>query len=191
MKNICKVGIIGGGCAGCTAALYAARADLKPFVFCGNLDEKGGLLTKTSLVENFPGFPEGIKGFDLIENMQKQAEKNGASLIDETVKQVDFSTYPYVVRTEEKKTFECLSIIIATGATPKKLGLPKEDQFWGKGISTCSVCDGALYRNKAIIVVGGGDGAMEHALFLTKFSSVTLLHRGSSFGRLRRCKKRS
>lgn len=182
--NVCiNVAIIGGGCAGLSAALYCARAELKPIVFCGELNDKGGLLIKTSIVENYPGFSDGILGFDLIEQMQRQAVKYGAILIDSEIVKVDFDDdHKYKVLTDnEGRVYKCLSVIIATGSKPNKLYLPNEENLWSKGISSCAVCDGALYKNKRIAVIGGGDTAMEEALFLTKFSNVLLIHRGNSF----------
>lgn len=181
----CSVIIIGAGVAGLSAAIYIARAELKPLVFAGQAATKGGMLTKTSIVENYPGFQDGIDGFQLINNMEIQAVKYGSQIIDRDVvsvevqdggnhnffKLVDDSNDIYITKT----------IIIATGSTPNKLGLPNEQKLWGYGISSCAVCDGALYKNKKIIVVGGGDSAMENALFLTKFSNVTLIHRRDTF----------
>ena len=170
--------IIGAGCAGLTAGIYCGRAELKTLIFAGNIENKGGLLVKTSIVENYPGFPDGILGYDLIHNMELQAVKTGVEIINQEVTAVDL----------EKKTvssggkiFSCKVIIIATGSKPNKLNLPDEDRLWAKGISSCAVCDGALYKRKRIVVVGGGDSAMEEASFLTKFSNVTLIHRGASF----------
>jgi thioredoxin reductase (NADPH) len=176
-----KVIIIGAGCAGLTAAIYAARAELNPIIFAGNLEEKGGLLTKTSVVENYPGFPDGILGYDLITNMEKQAIKYGTVVIDSEITKIDLSQKPYTVTDDTGIIYKTHSIIIATGSKPNRLGLEDEDKYWSKGISSCAVCDGALYRNKKIVVVGGGDSSLEEALFLTKFSDVTLIHRRDSF----------
>lgn len=179
-EPIHKVIIIGGGCAGLTAALYAARANLKPVLFAGNLEDKGGLLSKTSVVENYPGV-DGILGYDLIRNMEDQAVKNGTTIIDKDVVNVDFSTKPVKVIDSDNEIHLTESLIVAPGSTPNKLGLPKEDKLWGRGISSCAVCDGALYKSKKIVVIGGGDTALEEATYLTKFSDVTLIHRRDAF----------
>jgi len=176
-----KVIIIGAGCAGLTAAIYAARADLNPIIFSGNLEEKGGLLTKTSVVENYPGFPDGILGYDLITNMEQQAVKYGAIVIDSEINNIDLSQKPYTITDDTGTIYKTASIVIATGSKPNRLGLEDEDKYWSKGISSCAVCDGALYRNKKIVVIGGGDSALEEALFLTKFSDVILIHRRDTF----------
>ena len=172
-----KVIIIGAGCAGLTAAIYCARAELKPIVFAGSFEHKGGLLMKTSIVENYPGFSEGVWGADLVQSMEKQALLVGSLIIDRDVVSIDVSSRPFSVTDDAGDTYQADSIIIAVGSSPNKLGLPDEDRLWGKGISSCAVCDGALYRNKKIVVVGGGDSAIEEALFLTKFSDVILIHR--------------
>lgn len=176
-----NVVVIGGGCAGLSAAIYCARALLKPLVFAGNLENKGGLLVKTSIVENFPGYPDGINGFELISNMESQAVKYGAEIIDEEINKVDFKNKPYTLTCSNGITYQTHSVIICTGSSPNKLHLPNEDKFWSAGISSCAVCDGALYKDKSIMVVGGGDSAMEEALFLTKFSNVVLIHRREQF----------
>lgn len=173
--------IIGGGCAGLTAAIYASRSELNPIVFAGTPESKGGMLVKTSVVENYPGFPDGIEGFDLIENIENQAKKYGAQIIDKDVISVDFTQVPFMIIDENLTKHYARTVIIATGSKPNKLGLENEDKMWSKGISSCAVCDGALFRNKHIVVVGGGDSAMEEALFLTKFSRVTLIHRKDTF----------
>ena len=182
--NINNVIIIGGGCAGLSAAIYCARAGLNPLIFVNNLNEKGGLLVKTSIVENYPGFQDGILGFDLVQNMEQQAINSGISsdnIIDREIVNVDFSKKPFMVEDESNNIYYAHSVILATGSKPNKLNLPDEDRLWAHGISSCAVCDGALYRNKRIVVVGGGDSAMEEAHFLTKFSNVTLIHRRDSF----------
>lgn len=176
--------IIGGGPCGLTAALYAVRAGLSTIVFCGNLEMKGGLLTKTSIVENFPGFPDGILGYDLIENIEKQCKIQGVISIEKQVKEVNFSKikgYTHGLKTDDETEYKCKSVLIATGSTPNKLQLPNEDMLWAKGISSCAVCDAPLYKNKKIVVVGGGDSAMEEALYLSKISEVLLIHRNESF----------
>lgn len=180
-KSIHKVVIIGGGCAGLTAAIYCARAELKPLLFAGSFEDKGGLLTKTSIVENYPGFPDGIMGFDLIVNMETQAIKYGTEVLNLYVEEIDFKNHPFTLLDSEGNIHLAHSIIICTGSKPNKLYLPDEEKFWANGISSCAVCDGALYKNKKIVVVGGGDSAMEEALFLTKFSDVTLIHRRNEF----------
>ena len=181
MNTIHNVVIIGGGCAGLSAGIYCARAGLNPLLFVNNLNEKGGLLVKTSIVENYPGYPDGIMGFDLVQNMEQQATNSGATIIDREIVAVDFSKKPFVIVDDEHTMYYTNSIIISTGSKPNKLLLPNEENLWAHGISSCAVCDGALYRNKKIVVVGGGDSAMEEAQFLTKFSDVILIHRRDTF----------
>ncbi len=174
-----KLIIIGSGPAGLTAAIYAARANLEPIVFEGDIP--GGQLLWTTEVENYPGFDEGILGPELMQRMRKQAEKFGAKIVSEIVKNVDFKQKPYKIITGSN-TYESKVVIIASGARSRMLELPKEDQFMGKGVHTCATCDGAFYRDKEIIVVGGGDAAMEEANFLTKFAKkVYIVHRKDSF----------
>ncbi|HEX9503448.1 MAG TPA: thioredoxin-disulfide reductase [Patescibacteria group bacterium] len=165
--EIRKVIIIGSGPAGLTAALYAARANLKPLVLAGLT--YGGQLMITSEVENFPGFPQGIMGPELMQNMIEQSERFGAEIVYEDVSKVDFSKKPFTVWTGEKE-YQSESVIIATGASSMWLGLPSEERLRGKGISSCATCDGFFFKEKEIIVVGGGDAAMEEASYLTKFA---------------------
>ena len=172
-----KVLIIGSGCAGWTAALYTARANLKPLVLMGG--QPGGLLTTTSIVENFPGFPEGIDGCDLMTRMQKQAERFGARTSYGAVEKVDFSKSPLEL-TVDGELVTAETVIIATGASHKHLDVPGEEILETKGVTYCATCDGALpiFRNKPLVVVGGGDSACEEALYLTRFGSeVYLVHR--------------
>lgn len=171
-----KLIILGSGCAGNTAAIYAARASLSPIVLTGT--EVGGQLVLTTLVENFPGFPQGINGFELIDNMRQQAEKFGAKYITERAVKVDFSKRPFYILTEANHEFLAESVIIATGARAKTLNIPGEKKFFGHGVSTCATCDAAFYRKKKVVVIGGGDTALEDSLFLTRFADeVHLIHR--------------
>ncbi|MBD1910682.1 MULTISPECIES: thioredoxin-disulfide reductase [unclassified Leptolyngbya] len=169
-----NVVIIGSGPAGYTAAIYAARANLKPFMFegfqAGGLP--GGQLMTTTEVENFPGFPNGITGPELMQNMKAQAVRWGAELVTEDVTHVDFSQRPFVIRSEEREV-HAHSVIIATGATAKRLHLPSEKEYWNRGVSACAICDGAIpmFKNEELAVIGGGDTAAEEALYLTKYGS--------------------
>jgi thioredoxin reductase (NADPH) len=175
-----KIVIIGSGCAGWTAALYTARASLQPLVLAGR--QPGGLLTTTSIVENFPGFPEGVDGYELMTRMQKQAERFGARASFGTVEAVDFSKRPFTLTVDSEKV-RVETVIIATGASHKHLGAPGEDLLETKGVTYCATCDGALpvFRNQPLVVVGGGDSACEEALYLTRFGSVVhLVHRRDS-----------
>jgi len=168
--------ILGTGCAGFTAGIYTARANLKPLILEGK--QPGGQLTTTSEVENFPGFPDGIDGFALMDQLRKQALKFGASVENAYVDRVEFGESVKALFAGERK-FEAKTVIIATGAAPRLLGIPGEmEMFGGKGVTTCATCDGAFYRDMEVVVVGGGDSACEEALFLTRFcSKVTLVHR--------------
>ncbi|NOS72237.1 MAG: thioredoxin-disulfide reductase [Verrucomicrobia bacterium] len=178
MENVV---IIGSGCAGWTAALYTARANLKPLLITG--EQPGGLLTTTSVVENFPGFPEGVDGYELMTRMQAQAERFGTrTKLGSLVQNVDFSKRPFVVTVDGEK-IEAKTIIIATGAGHRHLGLKSEDLLEKKGVTYCATCDGALpmFRNQPLVVVGGGDSACEEASYLTRFASVVyLIHRRDS-----------
>jgi thioredoxin reductase (NADPH) len=176
MRNVV---IIGSGCAGNTAAIYAARANLRPLVIGGH--EPGGQLSLTTLVENFPGFPEGINGPDLVENMRKQAESFGAEFMHGSVIEADLSKRPFRLNIEGD-WIETLTLIIASGASARWLNLPSEQKLIGHGVSSCATCDGFFYREKKIMVIGGGDSAMEEANFLTRFGSeVALVHRSDNF----------
>ncbi len=168
--------ILGSGCAGLTAAIYAARANLNPLILEGS--QPGGQLTTTSEVENFPGFPDGIDGFQLMDNMRKQATRFGARFQVAIVDEAEVKSDPIVLKTAAA-TLETRSLIIATGASPRLLNIPGEKEMYGgKGVTTCATCDGAFYRDMDVVVVGGGDSACEEALFLTRFcSKVYLIHR--------------
>jgi thioredoxin reductase (NADPH) len=174
-----NVVIMGSGCAGNTAAIYTARANLKPLVVAGH--EPGGQLSITTLVENFPGFPEGINGPDLVENMKKQAEHFGAVYMHGSVIDVDLSQRPFRLNIDGE-WHESRTLIVATGASARWLNLPSEQKLIGHGVSSCATCDGFFYRDKKIMVIGGGDSAMEEANFLTRFGrEVALVHRRDAF----------
>lgn len=175
-ESVENVVIVGTGCAGLTAAIYTSRANLNPLVLEGI--QPGGQLTTTSEVENFPGFPDGIDGFELMDSLRKQAAKFGTRFQHAAVESVDFSSEPRVLKTADGE-IRARTVIISTGASPRMTGIPGEKElFGGKGVTTCATCDGAFYRNMDVAVIGGGDSACEEALFLTRFvSKVYLIHR--------------
>lgn len=177
MSTVREVIVVGSGPAGYTAAIYAARANLKPLVVAGALDS-GGALMNTTEVENFPGFPTGLMGPDLMENMQQQAERFGAEILFQDATSVDLKSDTKTVTLDDGTVFEAKTIILATGSAYREIGLENEKRLSGKGVSWCATCDGFFFRDQDIAVVGGGDSAMEEATFLTKFAkSVTVIHR--------------
>jgi thioredoxin reductase (NADPH) len=180
MQNILDVIIIGSGPAGYTAGTYTSRANLNVVLFEGM--QPGGQLTITNDIENFPGFPDGISGNEIMALMKKQAEKFGTKVFPEAVIKVDFSNRPFTLTSVNETEYKARAVIIATGATARTLGIPSEKKYWGTGISSCATCDGFFYRNKEVFVVGGGDTAMEDALYLANIASkVTIIHRRQEF----------
>lgn len=175
-----KILIIGSGPAGYTAGIYAARAGLKPILVSGT--QVGGQLTITTEVENFPGFPTPIQGGELMQRMREQAQNLGVQIIDDTITEIDFENRPFVCSSENANSYVSDSLIIATGASARWLGIPSETKFRGFGVSACATCDGFFYRNRNVAVVGGGNTALEEALYLTNFAkSVTIIHRRDEF----------
>jgi len=181
MSDVKNVVIVGSGPAGHTAAIYAARANLSPFMFEGYMlgGSAGGQLTTTTEVENYPGFPEGVEGPELMQLFRKQSERFGTEMVQEDVIKADLSKSPFTLKTENREV-KAHSVIISTGATAKRMGVPNEEKMWNNGMSACAVCDGALpmFRNQPLMVIGGGDTAVEEASYLTKFGSVVyMVHR--------------
>ncbi len=174
-----KVVIIGSGPAGLTAALYAARANLEPLVVRGL--QPGGLIATTAEVENYPGFVEGIGGFELADNMEKQAARFGAQFMDTLVTSIDAAQRPFVLHTDSGETISADTIIVSTGASPRKLGVPGEEQLANRGVSYCATCDGFFFRGKKVVVVGGGNSALDEGLFLTRYvDELIIVHRRDS-----------
>lgn len=174
--SIENVVIIGSGPAGFAAGIYTGRAQLNPLIITGN--EIGGQVAITYEVENYPGFPASLSGPELVEKFQEQAQKFGARIEYDYVNEVDFSRHPFLVKTQGGQSYEARSVIVATGATPRKLHVPGEEELTGRGVSYCATCDGFFFRGKEVVVVGGGDSAVEEALFLTRFATkVTIIHR--------------
>ena len=181
MVDLKDLVIIGSGPAGHTAAIYAARANLKPFMFEGYVagGSAGGQLTTTTDVENYPGFPEGIQGPELMQLFRKQAERFGTEMVGEDIVEVDFSKRPFAIKSDQREV-RAKAVIIATGAVARRMGVPNEEKMWNNGMSACAVCDGALpfFKNQPLMVIGGGDTAVEEASYLTKFGSIVyLVHR--------------
>jgi thioredoxin reductase (NADPH) len=180
MSNLSNVVVLGSGCAGNTAAIYTARASLEPLVLEGH--EPGGQLSITTDVENFPGFPDGIQGPELIENMKRQAQRFGATYRHARVARTDLSRRPFLLELEDGEQISTRTLIVATGASARWLGLPNEQKLIGHGVSSCATCDGFFFRGKKIMVIGGGDSAMQEANFLSRFGTeVAIVHRSESF----------
>ncbi len=179
-ENRVRIAVVGSGPAGLTAAIYAARAEFEPVVFEGL--EPGGQLTITTEVENYPGFDKGIQGPELMDTMRKQAEKFGAKTMFKEVKEADLKANPKVLKTDDGEVYLADAVIVATGASARFLGIPSEEEYKGHGVSACATCDGFFYKGLKVLVVGGGDSAMEEANYLTKFASeVTVIHRRDEF----------
>lgn len=181
MDDLKDLVIIGSGPAGHTAAIYAARANLKPFMFEGYVagGSAGGQLTTTTDVENYPGFPQGIQGPELMQLFRKQADRFGTEMVGEDIVEVDFSKRPFAIKSDQREV-RAKAVIIATGAVARRMGVPNEEKMWNNGMSACAVCDGALpfFKNQPLMVIGGGDTAVEEASYLTKFGSIVyLVHR--------------
>ena len=181
MSDVKNVVIVGSGPAGHTAAIYAARANLNTYMFEGYMlgGSAGGQLTTTTDVENYPGFPDGVEGPELMQLFRKQSERFGTEMVQEDVIEADLSKTPFILKTENLEV-KAHSVIISTGATAKRMGVPNEEKMWNNGMSACAVCDGALpmFRNKPLMVIGGGDTAVEEASYLTKFGSIVyMVHR--------------
>jgi thioredoxin reductase (NADPH) len=175
-NNVEQVIIIGSGPAGLTAGLYTGRSEMRPLLFTGS--EIGGQVSLTMEVENYPGFPEGITGPELVQRMQKQAERFGLRVVVDTVTEVELDSQPFVIRTQSGKEYHSKALIITTGARPRRLDVPREKELTGRGVSYCATCDGFFFRGKEVVVVGGGDAAIEEALFLTKHvEKVKVIHR--------------
>ncbi|MEM8530000.1 MAG: thioredoxin-disulfide reductase [Chloroflexota bacterium] len=171
-----KVVIIGSGPSGLTAALYAARANLEPLVIRGL--QPGGLIATTSEVENYPGFPESVGGFELAQKMEEQAARFGTKYMDALVESVDFSNRPFTLTTDGGEQVTADTVILSTGASPRKIGVPGEEELANRGVSYCATCDGFFFRNKRVVVVGGGDSALDEGLFLTRFvDELVIIHR--------------
>lgn len=174
-KNVVPIAVIGGGPAGLTAGLYGVRAGIHTVVFTG--ETKGGQLTNTTFVENWPGIKKAY-GHEIMDVLFEQAESFGAKIVEDTIVKVDFAKWPFVLETESKKTINALSVIVATGAAPRKLGIPGELDYWGKGVSPCAVCDCHFFKNKDVVIIGAGDSAIEEAMILSHYAkNITIIVR--------------